>query len=60
MPIEPYRLYRPDAGDAPSERADTHIASELLQAENDRLRRENDSLKSALKVAAKVLGPYLK
>jgi hypothetical protein len=58
-PIEPYRLYK-DAGDAPSERADTHIASKLLQAENDRLRRENDSLKSALRAAGKVISPYLK
>jgi hypothetical protein len=57
--IEPYHVIKP-AADDPSQRADTHIASELLQAENDRLRRENDSLKSALRAAGRVISPYIK
>jgi hypothetical protein len=53
-------MIRPHGAADPSERADQHIEHELLQSENDRLRRENALLKSALKTAGRVLAPYLK
>jgi hypothetical protein len=58
---EPHHVsaFRPAAAD-PSEPADRHIVPELLQAENDRLRQELRRAEAALRVAAKVLSPYLK
>ena len=58
MPLDPYHVsaFKPAA--APSEPADRHIVPELLQAENDRLRRENATLKSALKAASRIVAPY--
>ena len=58
MPLDPYHVsaFKPAA--APSEPADRHIVPELLQAENDRLRRENATLKSALKAASSIVAPY--
>jgi hypothetical protein len=57
---EPYHLncYKPAAAD-PSEPADRHIVPELLAVENYRLRKENATLKSALKAAGRVIGPYI-
>jgi hypothetical protein len=43
----------------PSAAADDHLERQLLSSEVDRLRRENAQLKSALRTAGKVLGPYL-
>ena len=37
-----------------SERAGQHFERELLQSENDRLRRENTTLRSALKAASRM------
>lgn len=54
MPIEPYHvLKRPDA-------ADDHLENHLLTEENRRLKDELRRAEHALKVAAKVLTPYLK
>jgi hypothetical protein len=58
MPIEPYHVLKPDTG--ASERADDHIENHLLSEENRRLKDELRRAESALRVAAKVLGPYLK
>jgi hypothetical protein len=41
-----------------SERADQHLERELLQSENDRLRRENTTLRSAMKAASRIVAPY--
>ena len=62
MHKEPYHLncYKPDAT-APSGRADDHLENHLLTEENRRLKDEpRRAAEHALKVAAKVLGPYLK
>jgi hypothetical protein len=58
MPIEPHHVYKPAAADL-SERADQHIERELLAVENDRLRKENATLRGALKAAGRVIGPYI-
>ena len=36
----------------------TAAARELLQSENDRLRRENTTLRSAFKAASRIVAPY--
>ena len=60
MHKEPYHLncYKPTDAD-PSEPADRHIVPELLAVENDRLRKENATLRGALRAAGKVIGPYI-
>jgi hypothetical protein len=52
-----YRKFEPDPPAAAA--SDTVVERELLESENDRLKRENAALKSALRTAGKVLGPYL-
>jgi hypothetical protein len=52
-----YRKYRPDE---PPARADDHLENHLLTEENARLKDELRRAEAALRVAAKVLGPYLK
>jgi regulator of replication initiation timing len=42
----------------PDEPADLHVERELLESENERLRRENDHLRSALKAANRITSPY--
>jgi hypothetical protein len=44
----------------PHETADDHIERDLLSEENRRLKDELRRAESALRVAAKVLGPYFK
>jgi hypothetical protein len=58
MPADPIsckqaEMVRPHA-------ADDHIENHLLEEENRRLKDELRRAEHALKVAAKVLGPYLK
>jgi hypothetical protein len=52
MHTAPYHNYKPDPA------ADDHIESNLLAVENERLRRENASLRSALKAANRITSPY--
>ena len=58
--IKPYHIaaFRPAASDSP-ESAEWHLPQELLQSENDRLRAENATLKSALRAAGNMIGPYI-
>ena len=59
VPIEPYRVFKPSP-DEPPARADDHLENHLLSEENRRLKDELRRAEHALKVAAKVLGPYFK
>jgi hypothetical protein len=52
--------YRKPRLDEPPARADDHLENHLLTEENQRLKDELRRAEHALKVAAKVLGPYLK
>jgi hypothetical protein len=54
-PISAYQAARPQ----PHETADQHVERDLLSSENDRLRRENAALRSALKAANRVIAPYV-
>jgi hypothetical protein len=53
-PISAFEAGRPQA----HETADQHIERDLQAVENERLRRENAALKSAIKAAGRVLSPY--
>jgi hypothetical protein len=53
-PISAYQAARPQ----PHETADQHVERDLLSVENDRLRRENAALRSALRAANRVIAPY--
>jgi hypothetical protein len=59
---EPHHVsaFKPDAGDDHRGAADDHLENHLLTEENRRLKDELRRAESALKVAAKVLSPYLK
>jgi hypothetical protein len=52
--------YRKPRLDEPPAIADDHLENHLLSEENARLKDELRAAKAALKVAAKVLGPYFK
>jgi hypothetical protein len=41
------------------ETADQHVERDLLTVENECLRRENASLRSALRAAGRLIAPYL-
>jgi hypothetical protein len=53
-PISAFEASRPQ----PHESADQHIERDLQAVENDRLRRENAALRSALRAANRVIAPY--
>jgi hypothetical protein len=54
-PISAFEASRPQ----PHESAADHVERDLQAVENDRLRRENAALKSALRAAGRVLSPYI-
>ena len=51
------RKFHPD--EPPAAAADDHLENHLLNEENRRLKEELRRVESALRVAARVLGPYL-
>jgi len=53
-PISAYQASRPQ----PHETADQHVERDLLTVENDRLRRENAALKSALRAVNRLASLY--
>jgi hypothetical protein len=60
--VKPYHVaaFKPADADDPRGAADDHYENHLLTEENRRLKDELKRAESALRVAAKVLGPYLK